>query len=140
MSLARSPVLYTMIYSSTHQEPPSNNNHPWIASSRAPKKTMESLVQNNVTAISNMSDADKRDLQKSVNNEMQKMKIQEGDEKLPKGPPSPLPPPPKKKTKEKKKMTVCGFVFSSQLSLFANISRGSLQRCTTLQTYASKNA
>lgn len=43
---------------------------------------MENLVQNNMTAISNMSDADKRDLQKSVNNEMQKMKIQEGDEKL----------------------------------------------------------
>lgn len=41
---------------------------------------MENLVQNNITAISNMSDADKRDLQKSVNNEMQKMKIQEGDE------------------------------------------------------------
>lgn len=67
-----------MIYSSTHQEPPPNKNHPF----EPLKKMMENLVQNNMTAISNMSDADKRDLQKSVNNEMQKMKIQEGDEKL----------------------------------------------------------
>lgn len=44
---------------------------------------MENLGQNNMTAISNMSDADKQDLQKSVNNEMQKMKIQEGDEHCP---------------------------------------------------------
>lgn len=64
---------------------------------------MENLVQNNMTAISNMSDADKRDLQKSVNNEMQKMKIQEGDENC--------PCPPK---------TLSGFLFSS---IFANISR-----------------
>lgn len=68
---------------------------------------MENLVQNNMSAISNMSDADKRDLQKAVNNEMQKMKIQEGDEKLP------ITPPPKQI-----------FVRSLQLSSFvANISR-----------------
>lgn len=44
---------------------------------------MESLVQNSMNALSNMSDADKRDLQQTVNNEMQKMKIQEGDEHFP---------------------------------------------------------
>lgn len=68
----------------------------WIASSRAPPKIMENLVQNNMSAVSNMSDADKRDLQKSVNNEMQKMKIQEGLIKkiLANSPPFPPFPPP----------------------------------------------
>lgn len=47
---------------------------------------MENLVQNNMNALSGMSDADKRDLQQTVNNEMQKMKIQEGDKHFP--PPS----------------------------------------------------
>lgn len=65
---------------------------------------MENLVQNNMTAISNMSDADKLDLQNSVNNEMQKMKIQEGDEHC--------PCPPK---------MLSGFLFSSTL-IVANIS------------------
>lgn len=51
---------------------------------------MENLVQNNMTALSNMSDADKRDLQQTINNEMQKMKIHEGDEHFP-PPPFPLP-------------------------------------------------
>lgn len=49
---------------------------------------MESLVQNNMNALSNMSDADKRDLQQTVNNEMQKIKIQEGEEHFLSTPPS----------------------------------------------------
>lgn len=51
---------------------------------------MESLVQNNMNALSNMSDADKRDLQQTVNNEMQKIKIQEGEEHFLSTPP-PIP-------------------------------------------------
>lgn len=39
---------------------------------------MENLAQNNLDVLKNMSDADKRDLQQTVNNEMQKLKIQEG--------------------------------------------------------------
>lgn len=59
---------------------------------------MENLVQNNMSAISNMSDADKRDLQKSVNNEMQKMKIQEGDKITASALHFPLPPFPPLRT------------------------------------------
>lgn len=88
---------------------------------------MENLVQNNMTALSNMSDADKRDLQQTINNEMQKMKIHEGDEHF--------PPP----TLPLLKNTLVLGIIPLQLS-FLLISQGPLQRCTTLQTCASKNA
>lgn len=70
---------------------------------------MENLFQNSMAALSNMSDADKRDLQQTMNNEMQKMKIQEGDEQL-------FPTP------SKKILLPSGFIFP-QLSFVANLSR-----------------
>lgn len=70
---------------------------------------MESLVQNSMNALSNMSDADKRDLQQTVNNEMQKMKIQEGDDHF-------SPPP-------LRRFCSSGLSLFSSHCLAANISR-----------------